>query len=251
MDTNTTTETEGVPVYKNHAVRGDGLKQGQPDSCKEGTERVVLGKLLFYLYGYFKRGSIRRFIRFLVLRLESGPASSVTIRNIFATYHDVNVGMYTGRGCFVLGNFKPGTKIGRYTAIYRTVIAFNANHPMNTKSTHAFFYNPKLGYAKTDLLTRTKLTIGNDVWIGHNAIILSSVSSIGDGAIIGAGTVLHQDVPPYAVVAGNPSRVVRYRFSKKIIEELLAERWWEKSIKELQAEFKSFQKPLAGSDQIR
>ncbi|MBN1764010.1 MAG: CatB-related O-acetyltransferase [Sedimentisphaerales bacterium] len=218
---------------------------------REGKECRALGKLLFYLYGIFKRGSIRRLIRYLVLRVEGGPVFSVTIRKIFSRYHDIEVGMYSGRGCFVLGHFKPGTIIGRYTAIYKTVIAFNANHPMNTKSTHAFFYNPKLGFAEKDLLNRTQLTIGNDVWIGHNAIILSSVSSIGDGAIIGAGTVLHQDVPPYAVVTGNPSRVVRYRFSKEVIEELLASRWWEKTFEELQTDLSSFQKPLDGSDQIR
>ena len=100
-------------------------------------------------------------------------------------------------------------------------------------------------------LKRTELTIGNDVWIGHNAIILSGVSSIGDGAVIGAGAVLYKDVPPYAVVLGNPARVVRYRFSAEKIEELLESKWWEKSIDELLPEIESFQKPLETEGPIR
>ena len=122
---------------------------------------------------------------------------------------------------------------------------------MNLKSTHPLFYNPFLGYAEKDLLTRTELTIGNDVWIGHNAILLSGVSSIGDGAIIGAGAVVHQDVPPYAVMVGNPARVIRYRFSEETIGKLLEEKWWEKSFDELKPEFGIFQKPLEGKGSVR
>jgi virginiamycin A acetyltransferase len=223
-------------------------KQG---SIKEGKESRFWGPVMFYLYGLFTRASIRRLIIKIVLKLERNEIYSQTLRLIFSKYHDIQVGMYSGRGCFVHGNFKPGTRIGRYTAIYRTVIAFNANHPMNTKSTHALFYNPGFKYAEEDLLTRTQLNIGNDVWIGHNAIILSGVSSIGDGAIIGAGTVVYQDVPPYAVVVGNPGRIVRYRFSQELIQKLLEEKWWNKSFDELLPEIKSFQIPLDGSDQIR
>ncbi len=225
------------------------LKPKKPP--KEGIESKFWGAILFFLYGIFIRRSIRTLIATIVLKLEDDPIYSVTIRRIFATYHDIHVGMYSGRGCFVAGNFRPGTRIGRYAAVYSTVVGFDANHPMNTKSTHALFYNPKLGYAKKDLLSRTKLTIGNDVWIGHNAIILSTVSSIGDGAIIGAGTVLHQDVPPYAVVVGNPGRIVRYRFSPETIEKLLEEKWWDKSFEELLPQIETFQKPLDGGDRIR
>lgn len=217
---------------------------------REGRESLW-GPLLYLLYGAFKRASIRRVISRIVLKLEEDEYYSVTIRRIFSTYHSVEVGMYSGRGCFLPGNYKPGTRIGRYSSIYKTAIAFNANHPMNTKSTHAFFYNPGLKYVEKDLLTRTNLTIGNDVWIGHNAIILSGVSSIGDGAIIGAGTVLHQDVPPYAVVVGNPGRIVRYRFSQGVIESLLQEQWWQKPLADLLAEMPVFQRPLEGAEQIR
>lgn len=68
--------------------------------------------------------------------------------------------------------------------------------------------------------------IGNDVWIAHRVIILSGVT-IGDGAVVGAGSVVAKDVPPYAIVVGNPARVVRYRFSEEQIAALLEIRWWD------------------------
>lgn len=68
--------------------------------------------------------------------------------------------------------------------------------------------------------------IGNDVWIAYGARILSGVT-IGDGAVVGAGAVVTKDVPPYAIVAGNPATIVRYRFEPAVIEKLLIMRWWD------------------------
>jgi acetyltransferase-like isoleucine patch superfamily enzyme len=68
--------------------------------------------------------------------------------------------------------------------------------------------------------------IGNDVYIGVGAIVLSGVT-IGDGAVVGAGAVVSRPVPPYAVVAGSPARIVRYRFERETRERLLALRWWD------------------------
>lgn len=74
--------------------------------------------------------------------------------------------------------------------------------------------------------------IGNDVWIGARAIILPAVT-IGDGAIIGAGAVVTHDVPPYAVVAGAPARIVRFRYDKNQIEKLLKIAWWNWSMEKI------------------
>ena len=68
--------------------------------------------------------------------------------------------------------------------------------------------------------------IGNDVWIGFNATILSGVR-IGDGAVIAAGAVVAEDVPPYAIVAGNPARIVRMRFPPRVVSGLLKIKWWD------------------------
>ncbi len=75
--------------------------------------------------------------------------------------------------------------------------------------------------------------IGNDVWIGYNALILSGVN-IGDGAIIGAGSVVTKDVPAYAIVGGNPAKIIRKRFSDQKIEALLRLKWWDWEIEKLQ-----------------
>jgi len=84
----------------------------------------------------------------------------------------------------------------------------------------------------------TRLNIGNDVWIGSNALLLPQTRNIGHGAVIGAGAVVNKDVPPYAVVVGNPGLVVRFRFPPKVIDELIASKWWDKPIEQLNmAEF--------------
>ena len=76
--------------------------------------------------------------------------------------------------------------------------------------------------------------IGNDVWIGQNAVILPGVS-IGDGAIIGANSVVGCDVEPYTIVIGNPARVLRKRFDADLIDLLLRFRWWDRSVDEINA----------------
>jgi carbonic anhydrase/acetyltransferase-like protein (isoleucine patch superfamily) len=68
--------------------------------------------------------------------------------------------------------------------------------------------------------------IGNDVWIGAKATILSGVA-VGDGAVIGARSVVARDVPPYGIVVGNPARFIRKRFTDDIIRQLLEIRWWD------------------------
>ena len=74
--------------------------------------------------------------------------------------------------------------------------------------------------------TKGNVVIGNDVWIGQEALILSGVN-IGDGAVIGARSVVSRDVPPYHVVAGNPARIIRARFDSETIRRIAATRWWE------------------------
>jgi acetyltransferase-like isoleucine patch superfamily enzyme len=74
--------------------------------------------------------------------------------------------------------------------------------------------------------------IGNDVYIGVGAIVLGGVT-IGDGAVVGAGAVVSKVVPPYAVVVGNPARILRYRFETDIQQRLLALRWWDWDDEEL------------------
>lgn len=217
---------------------------------KEGKEIWVIGRLLFLCYKINKR-TIRNFIRWLVLKLEKGMYFSITIRKIFLRYYGIEVGLYSGCGGFSPLIFKSGTTIGRYTTVTPSAKAFNSNHPINTKSSHALFFNPKLGIAQERLNKKGKLIIGNDVFIGHNVVILPSVHSIADGVYIGASAVLSKDPPPYSIIVGNPARVIGYRYPKKKITEMIKSKWWEKSLGELKKELETFQHPLDNTDRIK
>ena len=74
--------------------------------------------------------------------------------------------------------------------------------------------------------------IGNDVWIGQNAVIIPGVH-IGDGAIIGANSIVGSDIDPYTIVAGNPAKPLRKRFDEELIGLLLKFKWWDKSVEEI------------------
>jgi acetyltransferase-like isoleucine patch superfamily enzyme len=77
-----------------------------------------------------------------------------------------------------------------------------------------------------------KTVIGHDVWIGCNSVVLSGVT-IGTGAVIGAGSVVTKDIPPYAIAYGNPAKVHRYRFDPETIDALLKSEWWRFSMEQL------------------
>lgn len=200
---------------------------------------MEVSELALWLYSRGRRTTRAAAIR-LAVQAEGGEFRSATLREIFRRFHGVDVGMYSHGGCFVPHQFGRGTTIGRYCSIARTAFAATLNHPMDRKSMHGYFFNPHLGYADEER-EYSPLTIGNDVWLGHNSIIQPGVSFIGDGAVIGAGAVVSKDVPPYAVVVGNPGRVVRLRFASETIAALLAEKWWDKDIEEL--DIKSFTRP--------
>ncbi|MBN1983045.1 MAG: CatB-related O-acetyltransferase [Chitinivibrionales bacterium] len=193
---------------------------------------MIAARFLFSLYRHHNY-RLRNLILSIVSRYDGGQHYSTLLRNIFKTYHEVTIGLYTHGACFSIDQFDPQTTVGRYCSLAYGCRVLNVNHPMDFKSTHAFFFNPILKFVDTNLAEYIPLTIGNDVWIGYNAIIMPNVRTISNGAVIAAGAVVNKDVPPYAVVVGNPGRVVRFRFSPQTIAELESSRWWEKSIQEL------------------
>lgn len=128
--------------------------------------------------------------------------------------------------------------IGKFCAIAKdvTFIMNGANHKMSGFSTYPFqiFANgwekvtPKAG----ELPYKGDTTIGHDVWIGYDATIMPGVT-IGNGAIIASKSVVSSDVPPYSIVAGNPAKVIKYRFDQAVIDTLLKVAWWDWSAEKI------------------
>lgn len=119
--------------------------------------------------------------------------------------------------------------IGSFCSISRDVVIITGGvHPSEFLSTFPFRAKWKMPGALQDGIPRSNgdVVIGSDVWIGTEAMILSGIT-IGDGAIVAARSVVTRDVPPYAVVAGAPAKVMRYRFAPEVIERMLQIKWWE------------------------
>lgn len=138
-------------------------------------------------------------------------------------------------------NFYPWSRdkliIGKFCQIAAGVefMMNDANHQMNAVSTFPFYTLEGWDMdapAASEMPFKGNTVIGNDVWIGQNAVLLPGVT-IGDGAIIGANSVVGSDVAPYTIVAGNPAKVIRKRFDDELIDLLLQFKWWDKSIDEI------------------
>lgn len=121
--------------------------------------------------------------------------------------------------------------IGKFCAIARgvTFIMNGANHSMAGFSTYPFGIFGQ-GWERVIPTAaesyKGDTVVGNDVWLGYDATVMPGVS-IGHGAIVAAKAVVTRDVPPYAIVGGNPARVIRLRFPEDVIEALLEIAWWD------------------------
>ena len=148
-------------------------------------------------------------------------------------------GIYNGANCKI-GDYTYGkpkiyswdqdTKltIGKFCSIAGNVtILLGGEHRTDWVTTYPFnVLFPEGKQFSGHPATKGDIVIGNDVWIGRGAVILSGVT-IGDGAVIAAGSVITKSIEPYTIVAGNPQRVIRKRFSPEQIEALLEIKWWD------------------------
>jgi virginiamycin A acetyltransferase len=164
--------------------------------------------------------------------LISSPKIEVGEYTYYNTYNDADAAtaFETRNVLYTAGPEK--LIIGRFCAIASGArfLLSSANHPMLGSTAFPFFIFGGDWLERTaDLLpripSRGDTVIGSDIWIGRDAMIMPGVT-VGDGAIIGAGAVVASDVPPYAIVVGNPARLLRRRFSDEDINRLLRITWW-------------------------
>lgn len=167
----------------------------------------------------------------------------VEIPDLLAQLKSLTVGRgsYSGADLLVLG-LKGELSIGRYCSLGSriTLVCGDGYHLPARASTYPFPYRPPF----TDLPSGefypesgyepSSVRIGHDVWIGHGAVISKNVS-VGDGAVIAACAVVTRDVPPYAVVAGNPGQVKKLRHDEETVARLLALKWWDWPVERIRA----------------
>lgn len=156
-----------------------------------------------------------------------GPYADIGERVIL---RDVTIGAFTymerhGEGIYA--------DIGKFCSIAANVRINALEHPIERLMSHKMTYRPNeyFRHIGLDMDYRAyrqskRVTIGNDVWIGHGAVIMPGIS-IGHGCVVGANAVVTRDVPDYTIVAGSPARPIRPRFPAEIVERLLRLQWWD------------------------
>jgi acetyltransferase-like isoleucine patch superfamily enzyme len=204
------------------------------------------------LYNFYHSNKVGKYIMNKIVIHEGGEKTSKTLREYFE-YLNIYVGLYTYGSCFS-ESFNLGghgnVNIGNYCSIASNVHFLSGNHPINYSCSSPYFYNKS--WAKFDVkdIERSSLNIGNDVWIGQNVLITGKCHNIGNGAVIGAGSIVTKDVPPYSIVAGNPAKILKMRFDKKEIYDLEKCEWWNFSPNELIKFYDVISNPIEFSKRV-
>lgn len=179
-------------------------------------------------------------------RIKSNIIASKNDRHIKINGVDLYVGKHTyGLESAVFwkwGDDKATVKIGRYCSIsYGLQIITGGNHRMDWITTFPFGHTGTTKYFSKAVnghpAPSNDVIIKNDVWIGRNVFIMSKVK-IGNGAVVATNSHVTKDVPDYAIVGGNPAKIIKYRFSPEMITELLSQKWWDWDEKKIQKNIK-------------
>lgn len=139
-------------------------------------------------------------------------------------------------------------EVGKFCSIASGTLIGMGTHTLNKLSTSSVFTEAKNGtgqkwVSSTVVEPFKRVKVGNDVWIGTRAMIMGGIT-IGDGAVVGAGAVVTKDVPPYSIVGGVPARIIRYRLSEEVVDEVLKNEWWSLSDEQLKEHLQLFQKDI-------
>jgi len=185
------------------------------------------------MYICIKHKRVRHYCIKKIAKLENGYAYSLTVRELYKKYYGISIGYGTYGGCFDVAQISYGTSFGNWCSIATNLTILRYDHPMNDFTMHPILYDPIMKFVNSFGLNKNDLEVGNDVWMGKDVLILPKCHKIGNGAVIGAGSVVTKDVDPYTVVAGNPAKVIKRRFSEDIINKLESSKWWEKEFNEL------------------
>lgn len=199
---------------------------------------TTIVRLLYALRMHTNNSKLCRWLEKKMAIRSGGYAYSEFIREFYKEQHGLSIGYGTYGGCWNNSSlWWQNIRIGNYCSFAQNITAMTSNHRINWFSTHPCIANPIYGSILYNGYPADgeehKLEVMNDVWIGCNVTILSGCKKIGNGAVVGAGSVVTHDVPPYAIVAGNPARVLRYRFDAETIMQLEESQWWNKKIEEL------------------
>jgi len=137
----------------------------------------------------------------------------------------------------IINPYEIDISIGRYVSIADRFEIFASDHPMEQVST--FPFNEMFGFNYPKCTGFNKVIIQNDVWIGVRVSVRQGVT-IGHGAVVAACSVVTKDVPPYAVVGGNPAKVIKFRFDQRTIDKLILISWWDWNFETIKERIKDF-----------
>lgn len=206
--------------------------------------------MLKYILGFIKNFFNRGVSFFAFVDNKSNISSKAKInKNVKVYQSNINAYSYVGSGTELIC-----ADIGKFCSIAHRCSIGLGSHSINNISTSPIFTSIKNGTGHSWAVKNTfqesqRVSIGNDVWIGIEVIIMGGLQ-IGNGVIIGAGSIVTKSIPDYAIAVGSPAKIIKYRFEKPIIDKLMQIKWWNITEEKLRNNLKLFQKETLFLDDL-